>query len=175
MKALRLLIPVLFVALCCRVILVAGDSHQSAARAPPSISKKAIHIEGKKKKKVFKLSSSAFPHAGLLPFDSSCWVNGTRNSGDGISPPLSWVNIPKGTKHIALLAHNQSINIVEWFTVIGKKHRFWKTGLPVNIPRATDNPSLGIYQKVNDLGVSGYSGPCPASAERQLILGSSRI
>ena len=95
MKALRLLSPVLFVALCCRVILVAGDSHQSAARAPPSISKKAIHIEGKKKKKVFKLSSSAFPHAGLLPFDSSCWVNGTRNSGDGISPPLSWVNIPK--------------------------------------------------------------------------------
>lgn len=90
MKALRLLIPVLFVALCCRVILVSGDSHQSAARAPPSISKKAIHIEGKKKKKVssFPLRRSRMPdyclliaHAGSMALATLATASPRRSRG----------------------------------------------------------------------------------------------
>lgn len=57
-----------------------------------------------------KLTSSAFEEGGMIPAKYTC-------DGEDISPPLSWENLPEGTKSIAIICDDPDAPIgtfVHW-------------------------------------------------------------
>ena len=83
--------------------------------------------------------------------------------GQNISPQLSWVNAPEGTKSFAITMYDPDAP-----TGSG-----WWHWLAVNLPadvtslaQGAGNPKTpklpeGVIQTLNDYGQSGYGGPCP--------------
>lgn len=106
------------------------------------------------------VASGAFEHQGAIPLEYSC-------DGDGISPPISWGNVPDGTESFALICDDPDAigTWVHWvvFNIPGGA-----TGLPRNVP---DDRTLagGGQQGQNSWGRIGYGGPCPPSGSHRYI------
>lgn len=97
------------------------------------------------------LTSDSFKEGEFIPKEFTC-------EGENYSPSLSFKNIPKKTKTLALIMedpdapHGTFIHWVLWNINPQEKN------LKKNIPATTQtNPSQGF----NSFDKVGYSGPCP--------------
>lgn len=98
-----------------------------------------------------KVTSTAFSENGAIPKDHTC-------DGRDISPPLSWSGVPKDAKSIAVLVDDPDApkgTFTHWLV----------TGIPpttTSLPAGGALPERAVAAK-NDMGRSGYAGPCPPS------------
>ena len=105
----------------------------------------------------FKLISPAFGQNGSIPSQYTC-------EGDDISPPLSWSDVPLGTRSLALImddpdapdpAKPQTV-YVHW-VVYNISPMTLKLPLNAARPLLPGNAQHGT----NDWGKQTYGGPCP--------------
>ncbi len=89
--------------------------------------------------------------------------NGFGCTGSNLSPQLSWVNPPEGTKSFAITMYDPD-------APTGSGWWHWVVfDIPVNtkeLPTGAGNPKLNlipseIIQSITDYGTIGYGGPCP--------------
>lgn len=83
--------------------------------------------------------------------------------GENISPQLSWVNAPEGTKSFAITIHDKN-------APTGSGWWHWLAfDIPANVSEVVSgagDPSqnlmpAGVIQSMTDFGGAGYGGPCP--------------
>ena len=97
------------------------------------------------------LRSSAFEHGGNIP---------KKHTGEGedLSPPLSWSNVPDGTRSFALICHDPDAPLVSPGTY-GFVH--WVLyGIPASVtglPEGVKEHTRGV----NNFDRQGYGGPMP--------------
>ncbi len=99
------------------------------------------------------LTSTAFAEGQPIPVIHTC---DDRN----VSPPLSWSNLPAGTKSLALITDDPDApggTFVHW-VVYGIPPNV--TELPQGVP-TTEALSNGAKQGTTGFGRVGYAGPCP--------------
>lgn len=105
----------------------------------------------------FSILSPVFADQGSIPKRYTC-------EGEDVSPPLSWTEVPSGTKSLALIVddpdapdpsapqrtyvHWVLYNIAPDASGIGENEK--KNGVP-----------KGALPGKNDWGRTGYGGPCP--------------
>jgi len=97
------------------------------------------------------LASSAFEPRGNIPTNHT-------GEGDDVSPPLSWSNVPEGTKSYALFCHDPDAPLVTP-GAYGFVH--W---VLYNIPASVTQLAEGegkFTSGGNNFGQSGYGGPMP--------------
>jgi len=104
---------------------------------------------------VIQLTSSAFKEGELIPSKYTC-------DGEDISPPLSWSNVPKGTKSLALICDDPDAPIGTWIHWVVYNIPPTVNQLPEGIP-ATEAIPNGAKQGISDFKRLGYGGPCPPS------------
>ncbi|PKL35270.1 MAG: YbhB/YbcL family Raf kinase inhibitor-like protein [Spirochaetae bacterium HGW-Spirochaetae-1] len=99
------------------------------------------------------LTSKAFSHGKAIP---------ERYTGDGedISPPLSWGNVPEGTKSYALICDDPDAPIGNWdhwvlFNIPGEARELLEHFLLKN------SVLKGVRGGMNDFRRLEYGGPCP--------------
>jgi len=108
---------------------------------------------GKVEVAAIKLASPAFLQGGAIPKEFTA-------DGDNVSPPLRWVDVPYGTRSIALVCEDPDAprgTFVHWviFNMDPEKRE-----LPRGVP-ASGKLAYGILQGTNDFGKIGYGGPAP--------------
>lgn len=98
-----------------------------------------------------RIESSAFTHEGWIPKQYSC-------KGLDVSPPLQWVDVPKGTQSLVLIVDDPDAPMGLW------THWVLFNIAPTQTVLAT-NASLpaGAISGKNSWGHTGYGGPCPPS------------
>jgi hypothetical protein len=101
------------------------------------------------------IRSSSFKAGESIPPRFTC-------DDTGISPPLSWSNVPPGTKSFALIVDDPDASSITWVHWILYNIPATQRDLPENIPN-TVTLGNGEGQGMNDSGDFGYSGPCPPS------------
>jgi len=104
------------------------------------------------------LKSSAFKEGKFIPKQYTC-----DDKAKNISPPLSWIGIPKETKSIAIIMDDPDAPITQPFV-------HW---VIYNIPASMNKLKEGIEKKemleneirqgINNFSRFGYGGPCPPS------------
>lgn len=99
------------------------------------------------------LSSSAFDDGEMIPSVYTC-------DGDDISPPLSWSDVPDGTRSLALICDDPDApmgTFVHWvlFNLPSDARK-----LPESLATEASLED-GSMQGENDFGKVGYGGPCP--------------
>ncbi|MGE0868437.1 MAG: YbhB/YbcL family Raf kinase inhibitor-like protein [Kofleriaceae bacterium] len=101
------------------------------------------------------VTSPAFNSNGLIPAEFTC-------DGNDISPPLSWSNLPEGTRSVAILVEDPdapSGTVTHWMV----------TGIPASTTSLDKGAALpaGAMAARNDRGNAGYMGPCPPSGRHR--------
>jgi len=96
-----------------------------------------------------KLFSSAFKDGGAIPSKYTC-------EGSNVSPPLSFSNIPKNAKSLALIVDDPDAPMGTWVHWL-----VWN--IPTNKTVIEENETLKFPQGRNDFGELDYGGPCPPS------------
>jgi Raf kinase inhibitor-like YbhB/YbcL family protein len=94
----------------------------------------------------FALESSAFANAQAIPARYSC-------EGEDLSPPLSWSNVPEGTRSLALVVDDPDAPsgvFTHWVA--------W--GLDPGAD-GLDEGGPAPREGQNDFGTTDYRGPCP--------------
>lgn len=113
------------------------------------------NYDGDLRKMDFKIISSAFKEGELIPSKYTC-------DGENISPQLSWINAPAGTKSFALINDDPDAPIGDWVHWI-------LYNIPVESKELVENSSkkkllpVNTIEGNNDWGRIGYGGPCPPS------------
>ena len=97
--------------------------------------------------------SDAFEDGSNIPVDYTC-------DGDDRSPPLSWEELPHGTRSIALIVDDPDAPGGTWVHWVIYNIPADSTGLPVAMPK-NKNLDDSSLQGMNDFGKIGYNGPCP--------------
>jgi len=98
------------------------------------------------------LTSSAFEQNDNIP---------ARYTGEGedVSPPLSWNNVPDGTRSFAVICHDPDAPLVIAEGTYGFAH--WVLyNVPGSVTQLQENTSDYTTGK-NDFGKEGYGGPMP--------------
>jgi hypothetical protein len=103
------------------------------------------------------LTSAAFVHEGEIPRRYTC-------DGEDLSPPLSWADLPAGTKSLALIVDDPDapdpkapkMVYVHWvlYNIPPDAAGLAEAVRPSELPH-------GSREGVNDWGRTGYGGPCP--------------
>ena len=101
----------------------------------------------------FEMNSSAFQENGAIPKKYTC-------EGGDLSPPLTWVNPPQGTKSFALICDDPDAPVGTWVHWVlydlPPKTRDLPEGMPLDETLAS-----GAKQGLTDFRRVGYGGPCP--------------
>lgn len=99
------------------------------------------------------LTSSAFGAGEMIPKQYTC-------DGKNVSPPLSWTDIPGGTKSLALICDDPDAPGGTWVHWVLFNFPVDAAGIPEQVPpvRSLEN---GARQGINDFRRIGYGGPCP--------------
>lgn len=107
----------------------------------------------------FTLGSTAFDDGGTIPDEYTC----KTKTSYGISPPLSWTNLPAGTVAVAITVFDKSAPLKD-------TSYFGHWGI-TNIPPTVLSLDAGIspggtlpsgaWEVMNDFMLEGYGGPCP--------------
>lgn len=105
--------------------------------------------------------SSTFPHYGRIPSKYTC-------DGENVSPPLTWSNLPPGTKSLALIVYDPDapdprapkMTWVHWilYNIPPKAE---------SLPEAVASLPVGTKEGLNDWKRTGYGGPCPPIGEHR--------
>lgn len=103
----------------------------------------------------FSLTSPAFQHQGDIPTKFTC-------DGADASPPLSWSDVPAGSRSLALIVDDPDapdpaapkMVFVHWVLY---------NLLPASggLPEAVSTPPAGALEGLNDWKRKGWRGPCP--------------
>src|SRR5207248_11248283 len=96
------------------------------------------------------LRSPAFSPNALIPPEFT-------KTGDDMSPPLEWSNVPEGTAELAVVCEDPD-------APSGKFRHWLVTGLDPatsSLPKGVQPPGSRAWR--NDFGEEGYSGPLPPS------------
>ncbi len=101
------------------------------------------------------LSSTAFAHQGAIPTKYTC-------EGADVSPPLTWIDLPSGTKSLALIvddpdAPDPAAPKMTWVHWVLYNLPPSVNGLPEGVSALPP----GTQQGMNDWRRTGYGGPCP--------------
>lgn len=107
------------------------------------------------KKMEIQISSGAFANEGFISQKYTC-------DGENISPPLTWKNIPSGTKSIAIINDDPDAPVGTWVHWVIYNIPPNISGLPEGIKPIEKLPD-GTMQGRNSWGKIGYGGPCPPS------------
>ncbi|MCS7309041.1 MAG: YbhB/YbcL family Raf kinase inhibitor-like protein [Armatimonadota bacterium] len=102
-----------------------------------------------------RLTSTAFPEGGMIPKKYTC-------DGEDVSPPLTWDNVPEGTKSFALICDDPDAPMGTWVHWVLFNLPADVRSLPEAVPPDKELPS-GARQGTNDFRKIGYGGPCPPS------------
>ena len=103
------------------------------------------------------LLSPAFSHQGHIPKRFTC-------EGTDISPPLSWSDVPQGTKSFALIVDDPDAPDPN------APRTTWVHWVLYNLPATTRELPEGVTREAlpsgakegrNDWKRTGYGGPCP--------------
>lgn len=116
----------------------------------------------------FTLSSSAFPDNGFIPTKYTCL-------GENVSPPLSWMGAPEGTRSFVLIMEDPDAQ-----RVVGKVWTHWvvydisvrRDRLEEDVPKQftiqiVTGTNVEVFRqahgsdRMNERGRVGYQGPCP--------------
>jgi Raf kinase inhibitor-like YbhB/YbcL family protein len=103
-----------------------------------------------------KMESSAFANNQPIPKKFT-------GTGDDVSPPLKWSDVPAGTKELALIVDDPDAPTAEPFVHwVMYKIPAQASGLGENIPKAEkpSNPP-GALEGTNSWNKIGYGGPMP--------------
>jgi len=112
-------------------------------------------VQADKQDTAMKLQSTAFQHQSEIPNQYTC-------EGANISPPLTWSEIPAGSKSLVLIVDDPDapdpaapkLTWVHWVLY----------NLPANgsgLSEAVKDLPSGTGQGLNDWEETGYGGPCP--------------
>ncbi|MFA6409376.1 MAG: YbhB/YbcL family Raf kinase inhibitor-like protein [Gammaproteobacteria bacterium] len=99
-----------------------------------------------------KISSQAFLHQEFIPSKYTC-------QGVGTSPELSWQDVPKETKSLALIMEDPDAPMGLWTHWI-------LYNIPPEVTNLAENVKVlpkGTEQGLNTLDETGYVPPCPPS------------
>jgi Raf kinase inhibitor-like YbhB/YbcL family protein len=99
------------------------------------------------------IESTAFKHKQPIPEQYTC-------DGADISPPLSWSNVPAGTKSIVLICDDPDAPAKTWVHWVVYALPATIDSLPENMPK-TDTLPIGGKQGKTDFNRVGWNGPCP--------------
>lgn len=106
----------------------------------------------------FTLTSSAFKNNAAIPEKYS--FNAMGCTGENVSPPLEWKNVPAGTKSLALMVHDPDAPTGSgWWHWVVYNIPADATSLPEGATSAT--LPKGAAQGNTDFGKPGWGGPCP--------------
>ncbi len=103
------------------------------------------------------IQSEKFEHGAAIPTIYTC-------QGDDISPPISWKDVPEGTKSLALIVHDPDVPSPD------KPVRIWVHWVLYNMQPETTilaehmtsaKLPAGTLEGKNDWNRTGYGGPCP--------------
>jgi hypothetical protein len=103
--------------------------------------------------KSVKLISTAFASGKPIPIDYTC-------DGKDLSPPLSWTNVPPGTKSLALICEDPDAPGGIWTHWVLYGLPAETTQLPAGVGATASLPGGGS-QGLNSFNRIGYGGPCP--------------
>ena len=101
------------------------------------------------------LTSAAFTQQGAIPTKYTC-------EGADVSPPLTWIDLPPGTKSLALVvddpdAPDPAAPKMTWVHWV-----LYNLPPTVNgVPEGASALPPGTQQGLNDWRRTGYGGPCP--------------
>jgi Raf kinase inhibitor-like YbhB/YbcL family protein len=112
------------------------------------------------------LKSSAFEDGGKIPAVHTC-------DGKDTSPPVSWSEIPKSAKSLALICEDPDAPRGTWTHWVIFDIPTTASALSPSIP-ATERVKIGsgsetAVQGTNDFGKFGYGGPCPPKGTHHYI------
>lgn len=99
------------------------------------------------------VASTAFEEGGMIPKQYTC-------DGADISPPLSWSDVPKEAKSLALISDDPDAPAGTWVHWVLFNIPPGATGLPENVP-PDETLTDGTQQGMTDFRRLGYGGPCP--------------
>jgi len=103
---------------------------------------------GKEEVMRLEVKSSAFADGGAVPRKYT-------GEGEDVSPPLSWSNVPEGTKEFALICDDPDApRPVPWVHWVLYK-------IPASVRELAEGSSGGAREGRNDFGNTGYGGPMP--------------
>ena len=105
-----------------------------------------------------KVTSSAFANNGAIPAEYTC-------DGAQTTPPLSWSNVPKNARTIAVLVEDPD-------APSGAFTHWLVTGIPGTITSLASGGALpeGAMVAKNGKGDTAYFGPCPPSGRHHYFV-----
>ena len=101
----------------------------------------------------FEIRSPAFEENGVIPQKYTC-------DGEDLSPPLSWVDPPEGTKSFTLVSDDPDAPVGTWVHWVLYEVPEAARQLPEGVS-ADETLSDGTLQGLTDFRRVGYGGPCP--------------
>ncbi|HDY69228.1 MAG: YbhB/YbcL family Raf kinase inhibitor-like protein [Candidatus Scalindua sediminis] len=99
------------------------------------------------------IKSTAFKEGGTIPKKYTC-------DGSDISPPLSWTQLPEGTKSLVLICDDPDAPMGTWVHWVMYGLSPNTLGLPEGVPGKKEVLG-GAKQGTSDFRRIGYGGPCP--------------
>ena len=98
----------------------------------------------------------------LTPWPDGAAIPARHTCDDvDVSPALTWTNLPEGTVEVALTMNDLDAGIVHWVV----------TGIDLDATSSIEGQVPdGAAVWPNDLGVAGWSGPCPPAGETHRYL-----
>jgi hypothetical protein len=99
-----------------------------------------------------RLSSPAFSDGSAIPRLYTC-------DGQDVSPPLDWIDPPRGTRSFVLLCDDPDAPGGTWHHWAAYDIPADLTSLPQGAAQHAEQQ--GFKQAVNDFQRIGYGGPCP--------------
>ena len=109
------------------------------------------------------LSSSAFTDVSPYPEKYSCvpgMAGGPPDASKMVSPPLSWVNPPAGTKSFVLILHDPDAHAAKAFNDITHWVVFNIPGDATSLPEGMKADSTVALQGNNIARAASFFGPC---------------
>jgi len=114
------------------------------------------------------ISSPSFADLTTIPTKYTCSAttpppSGPRNISTGISPALTWTNVPKGTASFVLILHDPDAHVPKAPTDVTHWLVFNIPGDATQLPEgvAPEAPlANGALQGTNITGKAGYQGSC---------------
>jgi Raf kinase inhibitor-like YbhB/YbcL family protein len=132
------------VALVLALAAACGGSDDATEDGSPS-------VEG------FELTSGDVTAREAIGIDYTC-------DGDDLSPALSWIGAPEGTRELALVMDDPDADGFTHWLAYGMPSSV--TALPAGVPAAPQvSDPTPLLQGTNSFGRVGYGGPCPPEGE----------
>jgi hypothetical protein len=139
--------------------------HYSFLAAPLALVLTAMAVSAREEGNMH-ITSSAFANQGAIPVLYTC-------EGRDISPPITWSEVPPGTKSLVLIvddpdAPDPAAPKMTWVHWVLYNLPADSQGLPAGI--SPGELPAGSREGTNDWKKTGYGGPCPPIGRSERLL-----